>query len=270
MNGIRCGRGAQPRATVAGAGQAKRSIVRFSAAALAVLAAGCAILAAAGGQRLSAIMFAWTAPVIILFSVLALFNARFLRGMNDVSVYPFGAANSITALRIFLVSPVLVLLFEGKVLAATILYAAGALSDVADGAVARRFGRETMFGVMLDPVADILSTSAVFSWLWLSGGVPGWLFGLLIVRYVQFFGGLAGLSASGRLPRLRATAAGKVAGVVQGVAIAILLVRAAFPAPGMDAAVERVVVPVLGTAFAAVIVSQTVIGIRAVRRNDAA
>lgn len=174
----------------------------------------------------------------------------------------------LTAVRIFLVPPTIVMLAGGRVLAGSIVYAIGALTDVADGIVARRRGGETVYGVMLDPFGDILSTFAVFTWLYLAGDVPGWLYALLALRYVEFFAGLAGLALAGRLPRLEATAAGKAAGVVQSAGIVILLGRRVAPGLGIDEAVDRVLIPLLGAAFAAVIVSQTLIGVRALRRGS--
>lgn len=248
----------------------RRSILRFSGCSTAVLGAFCAALWTSGHGRSAVTVFLSTLPVIGLFTTFALLERRLFRRSAGGEVSTFGPANSLTAARIFLVPATVVLLAGGWLLEGSLLYAAGALTDVADGIVARRRGCETIFGVMLDPVGDILSTFAVFTWLYLSGDVPGWLYGLLVVRYTQFFGGLAGLALSGRLPRLRATAAGKTAGVVQGAGIMILLARRVVPGLGIDMPIDRVLIPVLGAAFAAVIVSQTVIGVRAVRQGGIA
>jgi phosphatidylglycerophosphate synthase len=226
--------------------------------------------ATAGGGRTAVLVFLSTVPLIVLFTGFALIEKRLFRAPSGDAVRTFGPANGLTALRIFLVPATVIFLTRGWIVAGTAVYLAGALSDVADGIVARRCRCETVFGIMIDPVGDILSTFVVFTWLYLSGDVPLWLYALLVVRYVQFFGGLAGLAMGGRLPRLHATVAGKAAGVVQSAGIIILLAARIFPGSFIDAAIDTVLIPVLGAAFAAVIVSQTVIGVRAVRQGGAA
>ena len=99
--------------------------------------------------------------------------------------------------------------------------------------------------------------------------MPSWLFALLVARYVQFFAGLAILSLTGRMPRLRATPAGKAAGVVQGSIIMFLLLRAALGDPQKSSVYDHILFPILGAAFLSVIVSQTAIGLRSVRNHDA-
>ena len=64
--------------------------------------------------------------------------------------------NMITLVRIVL-TPIFVRFYlEGEHSAAMLILAAAALSDVLDGAIARRFGLITPLGKVLDPVADKL------------------------------------------------------------------------------------------------------------------
>ncbi len=211
----------------------------------------------------------WTVPVIAVFTVFSLRNMHFFRRPDGRSVCRFEAANALTALRIFCVPPVLVLLSHQYMMAGAILWLTAEMTDVADGMVARRFGQETDFGLMIDPVGDIMATITVFTWLFVSGRVPSWLFALLVARYVQFFAGLAILSLTDRLPKLRATLTGKVAGVVQGSIIMFLLLRAALGDPQRFSSYDDILFPILGAAFLSVIVSQTAIGLRSVRNHDA-
>ena len=68
----------------------------------------------------------------------------------------------LTLLRIALV-PVLVLFFYLPVpwsnLACVIIFVAAAITDIADGAIARRMGQTSRFGAFLDPVADKIMVS---------------------------------------------------------------------------------------------------------------
>jgi phosphatidylglycerophosphate synthase len=215
--------------------------------------------------RLGLVMFAWTASVIAAYGAFSVCNLKLFRRPGGEPVRRMEAANALTALRIFLVPPIVILLFRGYILHGLILYIIAAVTDVADGFVARRFGQETSFGLMLDPVGDIVSTLAVFAWLWISGDVPTWLFVILALRYIQFFVGLAMLAHAGKLPRLHATWAGKIVGTIQGIGILILLIRKNYYTSEYGGVLEKTLYTVLGLAFFSVIVSQTVIGIRAVR-----
>jgi cardiolipin synthase (CMP-forming) len=236
---------------------------------VAVFAACCAALAATGSVWLAVDLILWTIPVIGAFAIFSLRNLQFFRRPDGREVCCFETANALTAVRIFLVPPVLVLLNHGYIMQGAILWLIAELTDVADGFVARRFRQETDFGLMIDPVGDIMATIAVFTWLFVGGRVPSWLFALLVARYVQFFAGLAILALSGRLPELHATLAGKAVGVVQGAIILFLLLRTALGDPERLTSYDHILFPVLGAAFLSVIVSQTAIGLRAVRNYDA-
>ena len=226
------------------------------------------VLALTGMPELSVGIVLWTVPVIGVFIIFSLRNMHLFRSPDGSEVCRFEAANILTAIRIILVPPVLVLLTHGYILQGAVLWLIAELTDVADGFVARRFRQETAFGLMVDPVGDIMATIAVFTWLFISGRVPSWLFALLVARYVQFFAGLAILSLTGRLPKLHATIAGKAVGVVQAAIIMLLMLRAALGDPPRLASYDNILFPVLGVAFLCVIVSQTAIGLKAVRNHD--
>ena len=76
----------------------------------------------------------------------------------------FNLPNSLTLSRILLI-PVFVYLFsdptDERSLAAALVFATAALTDLLDGYVARRRGQITNLGKLLDPVADKL---LVCSW----------------------------------------------------------------------------------------------------------
>ncbi len=234
-----------------------------------MLAACGVVLALTGMADLAVDLILWTVPVIGVLVIFSLRNKHLFRRPDGSEVCRFEAANILTAMRIFLVPPVLVLLNHGYTMHGAVLWLTAELTDVADGFVARRFRQETDFGLMLDPVGDIMATISVFTWLFISGRVPSWLFALLVARYVQFFAGLAILSLTGRLPKLHATVVGKTAGVVQGAIIMFLLLRVALGESPRLSSYDNILFPVLGAAFLAVIVSQTAIGLRAVRNHDA-
>lgn len=108
--------------------------------------------------------------------------------------------NMITLVRIVL-TPIFVRFYlEGEHSAAMAVLAAAALSDVLDGAIARRFGMITPLGKVLDPVADKLLQLAMILCL-VSKWPALWL--LLAVHLLREtslgFMGLLVYKSSGRL-----------------------------------------------------------------------
>lgn len=242
-----------------------RSLYRFTLWSIAATVGVSTLLAWSKHRDLGVSVLLWTLPVILLYLIFVRGNLILLRRPGGEAVRRFQLANALTAIRFFLVPSILVLLYGGERWWGLSVYIAAACTDIADGAVARRFDQETELGIILDPVGDIVSTAAVFTYLWHEGIVPSWLFILLVIRYAQFFAGLGVLSVLEIAPKLRATTAGKVVGVVQAIGIVILLTSTVFPGGLPYGTIRAWLPPVLGAAFCSVIVSQTVIGLRAVR-----
>ena len=241
----------------------RRSIYLFAAASIIVLIVFASLLCLHEGIDLAFEIFFWTLPAIIAFCAFTFVNLPLLRDGKGMLPDQLQAANKLTAIRIFLVPVVFILLIRGRAAIGVALYAIALFTDVVDGYIARRLQQRSLLGTMLDPVGDILLTLALFLFLYMEGAAPLWLFVLLVVRYLQFFIGLALLAFLDSVPRLKATPAGKVVGIVQAVGILILLTDTLF---GLPAPFERTgiyVFVLLGTAFSSVIASQTVIGWRA-------
>ena len=248
----------------------RRSIFTFLLRSVAALAAISIIAFLSTGRTFAVELFLYTMAPILLFSIFAGWRHDLFRRPSGEVVERFEAANIFTAARLFLIPPVMLLLARGMISWAISGYCVILATDVADGWVARRFGQETVFGLVLDPFCDIVSTFAMMTWLWSVDAAPGWLYALLIVRYFEFFAGMIILKVMGRTPRLRATLPGKVTGVIQGAGIVILALEkrgpGAFPA-GWNA--DIAVYSVMALAFLSVIFSQTLIGIEAVRAKRA-
>lgn len=88
--------------------------------------------------------------------------------------------NCITVVRILL-TPVFVWLYLGfddlpHFFAAIGVLAVIMLSDVADGAIARKFSLQSRLGELLDPVADKLAQMSIVLCLLLRGIAPWWFF----------------------------------------------------------------------------------------------
>lgn len=92
--------------------------------------------------------------------------------------------NIISIARIFLVGPIVYLMWHGQYWYAFLLALIAGLSDGVDGFLARKFGWQSKLGAFLDPVADKLLLLATFLLLGLKGLLPWWLVFLVIFRDV--------------------------------------------------------------------------------------
>lgn len=93
--------------------------------------------------------------------------------------------NVLTVVRIILVPIYVVLMFLGPEefswrLAATIVFTAAMLTDLADGHIARKYNLITDFGKLWDPIADKALTGAAFVTLSILGDLP-WVFTVIIL-----------------------------------------------------------------------------------------
>ena len=77
----------------------------------------------------------------------------------------FKLANAVTLGRGLLILPIFGLLWRGQPAAALALYILAALTDLADGWLARRFGQSSEFGAQLDAVIDNLFSLAILGFL---------------------------------------------------------------------------------------------------------
>ena len=104
---------------------------------------------------------------------------------------PVNAANLLTLLRLVLVPFVILASLEGRHTLALALFAGAALTDLLDGAVARRFRLATPAGAWLDPVADKCLLSGAFLALAAAGMMPWWLVGIVFGRDFYILAGAA-------------------------------------------------------------------------------
>lgn len=154
-------------------------------------------------------------------------------------------ADQVTIARAYLALPAFVYALSGSsfgVLASVV--AVAGLTDVVDGAVARRFGTPTQLGGGLDPVVDGIFFGAVAVGLAVGGAYPGWLAAVVVLRYALPAAAAATLLASGRRPELRHSVLGQFATLV----VALLLgLVALLRGLGQDASavvrVAEVVIP---------------------------
>jgi cardiolipin synthase (CMP-forming) len=97
--------------------------------------------------------------------------------------------NGLCVLRMLLAPPTAWLLLQGRYWLTLLVFFIAAVSDAADGYLAKRFHWETELGKALDPLADKLLLVTLFvtlAWLQL---IPLWLAVLVVLRDVVITGG---------------------------------------------------------------------------------
>jgi cardiolipin synthase len=85
-------------------------------------------------------------------------------------------------MRILLVVPIALTLLHHQHVTTMVLFAVAAVSDAADGFLAKHFGWRTALGAVLDPAADKLLLATVFVMLALLGLIPMWLMAAAVAR----------------------------------------------------------------------------------------
>ncbi len=85
-------------------------------------------------------------------------------------------------MRILLAIPIAMTLVHHQYVATLALFGAAAVSDAADGFLAKRFGWQTRLGAVLDPAADKLLLATVFVTLAALRLVPLWLMAAAVAR----------------------------------------------------------------------------------------
>jgi CDP-diacylglycerol--glycerol-3-phosphate 3-phosphatidyltransferase len=136
--------------------------------------------------------------------------------------------NLLSAFRILLVPVLVTVLFtkvDGKEWIGLGLFLAAALTDFLDGYLARRWGRVTRLGQILDPAADkILIASAFISLVEINAAVvPAWMVALILAREFAV-GALRSVAASAGVV-IAAGWSGKVKTVTQIVAVSLLIIH---------------------------------------------
>ena len=98
--------------------------------------------------------------------------------------------NLITIARILLVPVIIWLLLSEEFSLAFFLFVLAAVTDAADGALARATHMQSEVGAYLDPLADKLLLVSTFATLGITKQIPTWLVITVISRDILIIGGL--------------------------------------------------------------------------------
>jgi cardiolipin synthase (CMP-forming) len=132
--------------------------------------------------------------------------------------------NFLTMCRIGSIPVFLTFLTRQRYTEALYVFAAAAVTDGLDGAVARWFDRRTELGAFLDPFADKLMLVSAFVVLTIHGDLPGYLLSVVMIRDIVIVVGYLMISFfTGERVPVRPSYLGKLSTFMQlGCVIAVL------------------------------------------------
>lgn len=137
--------------------------------------------------------------------------------------------NLLSLSRIPLSAAASALLLQGRTAAMAAVAAAAVATDWLDGHLARRTGRESDWGRLLDPAADKIGFAMFGTALVLRGSMPAWLLAAVVLRDAAVAAG--GLLVSRRFARMPAASpAGKLSTLLLS---AYMVRQAVSPAGGL-------------------------------------
>ena len=160
--------------------------------------------------------------------------------------------NAISLLRIALIVPILLFIFEGRYAWALALFFVAGFSDGIDGYLAKRYNWHTRLGALLDPVADKLLVAGTFIVLAYTQHIPFWLAVVVISRDVIIIGGATAYNFLVKPVEGEPTRISKLNTVLELLLLLFVLSRAAFDWP------DTITITILG---AAVLVTVVISGV---------
>jgi cardiolipin synthase (CMP-forming) len=196
--------------------------------------------------------------ILVSFAYVTLY----LELLRDRAGYRLSALNipvALTLLRVVLVPGLALMVFDRHFYAVLVIYGLAALTDVADGWVARRWNQVTRMGTVLDPQVDIVFSLALFFTLAASDLMPDWVFWVAVLRYaILLIGGLCLHLFVGPV-KIYSTLFGRLTGVVMTALVALLLLLHAIGGQLRDR-LESLTVIALGVMLSATVFHVLVLG----------
>ncbi len=197
----------------------------------------------------------WILPAFALVTL-------FLELLRDRDGYRLSALNipvTLTLLRVVLAPGLALLLVERHFHAALVVYGLAAVTDVADGWVARRWNQITRLGTILDPQVDIVFNLALFFALAAAGLLPDWVFWVAVLRYAILLVGGACLYLFVGPVKIYPTLFGRLTGVLMTALVALLLLLHALGGH-LRERLESLTVIALGVMLSATVIQVVVLG----------
>jgi cardiolipin synthase len=149
--------------------------------------------------------------------------------------------NLFTFLRLVLVPFIVRAILAGRHELAFALFALAAVTDILDGAAARRLGAATQTGAYFDPIADKCLLSGVFVALAVARIVPWWLAAIVIGRDLYILLGALTVRFSTGIKNFPPSLWGKISTFIQILTVAAWIARDAFPLPVFNIAASAAI-----------------------------
>jgi len=124
--------------------------------------------------------------------------------------------------------------------AAAVIFILAALTDMADGMIARKYNLVTNFGKIMDPLADKILVIAALVCLVELGDVKGWMVIVILAREFTVTGLRIAAAAEGTV--IAADITGKIKTILQMIAVPMLICKLPFAEILLWAAVIMTVV----------------------------
>lgn len=90
--------------------------------------------------------------------------------------------NILTLIRFILIAPIVVFIANEQFIIAIIFLILSGITDVLDGAIARKFNFITDFGKLMDPFADKATQIAILVTLSVKGVIPFWILAVVVIK----------------------------------------------------------------------------------------
>lgn len=130
--------------------------------------------------------------------------------------------NILTIIRFLLIPPIVLSIVYDDLIFALVFLILSGITDVLDGAIARKFNLITDFGKLVDPLADKATQTAILITLAVKGLIPFWILAIVIVKEFAMIAGASFLY--GKELVVSSKWYGKLATVLFYVAIACSLI----------------------------------------------
>ncbi|MGH7740853.1 MAG: CDP-alcohol phosphatidyltransferase family protein [Candidatus Eiseniibacteriota bacterium] len=183
-----------------------------------------AVAMAVSGDRRLAEEFMLETALVIPFAFA--FVTLHLDQLRDARGYRLSSINlpiALTLLRVILLPGLVLFMLEQRFTLALWFFLLGAISDVADGWIARRTAQTTPLGTLLDPLVDIIFNLTLFCVLAATAVVPAWVAWLALLRYGLLLVGGASLCVLVGPVRIQPTSFGRLTGVVMASLVGLLV-----------------------------------------------
>jgi cardiolipin synthase len=197
----------------------------------------------------------WILPAFALIT----FNIGMLRDRDGYMLSSLNAPTVLTLLRVTLVPGIALFLSERHLVLALGTYVFAALTDVADGWIARRWRMETRLGKVIDPVVDVVFNLAVFFALAAAHLLPGWVVWVAALRYGLLLVGGACITLFVGPLRIQPTVFGRLTGILMS-ALCGLVVLLHVRGGAFSEALMPLTVVALGVLMSATVIHVAVLG----------